>query len=169
MSFASSITRTLTLGILVAGITLAGCLAGLSLAQSPPQGPPLADVIPSDTASAPEAQDPEAAVRLFIEQNQKQAESQLKNLKDEAERLRARLQKVEAGIKRWETYLSAIKQSQDVAPPANGEASKAAGTNGPADLLSPDSTKLIGAPAGKAESEAQIPAPKAIEPPPPSR
>jgi len=66
-------------------------------------------------------EDPEKVVKVFVEQNKKQAETQLKNLKDEAEKLRTRLQKVEAGIKRWETLLEALKQSQVVAsfdPPA---------------------------------------------------
>jgi hypothetical protein len=43
------------------------------------------------------------------------AETQLKNLRDEAEKLRARLQKVEAGIRRWETLLTAL-QASEVAP-----------------------------------------------------
>ena len=58
----------------------------------------------------------------FVEQNQKMAESQLKNLKDEEAKLRDRLRKVEAGIKRWESLLGALKQSQGsvaVASPGN--------------------------------------------------
>ena len=58
----------------------------------------------------------------FVEQNQKLAESQLKNLKDEQAKLRARLQKVEGGIRRWETLVGALKQTQGsvvVASPAN--------------------------------------------------
>jgi hypothetical protein len=66
--------------------------------------------------------DPEKAAMAFVEQNQKLAESQLKNLKDEQAKLRARLQKVEGGIKRWEALVGALKQSQGsvvVASPAN--------------------------------------------------
>ena len=56
--------------------------------------------------------DPERGVIVFVEENQKHAESQLKALKEEAEKLRARLTKVEAGIKRWDRVLEALKQSQ---------------------------------------------------------
>ena len=56
--------------------------------------------------------DPEKAALAFVEQNQKMAESQLKNLKAEEAKLRDRLRKVEAGIKRWESLLGALKQSQ---------------------------------------------------------
>ncbi len=48
----------------------------------------------------------------FVEQNQKMAESQLTSLKAEEAKLRDRLRKVEAGIKRWESLLGALKQSQ---------------------------------------------------------
>jgi hypothetical protein len=51
---------------------------------------------------------------VFVEQNRKQAEAQLKSLKDEAERLRSRLQKVDAGIRRWETLLEALRQSERI-------------------------------------------------------
>jgi hypothetical protein len=59
-----------------------------------------------------DSDDPEKAALAFVEQNQKLAESQLKNLKDEEAKLRARLQKVEGGIRRWEALLGALKQSQ---------------------------------------------------------
>jgi hypothetical protein len=59
-----------------------------------------------------ESDDPEKAALAFVEQNQKLAESQLKNLKDEEGKLRSRLQKVEGGIRRWEALLGALKQSQ---------------------------------------------------------
>jgi hypothetical protein len=61
---------------------------------------------------ASDSEDPEKAAVAFVEQNQKLAESQLKSLKAEETKLRARLQKVEGGIKRWETLLGALKQSQ---------------------------------------------------------
>jgi len=73
-----------------------------------------ASVPPSATASALLDEDPERVVKAFVEQNQKLAETQLKNLNDEAEKLRTRLHKVEAGIKRWETLHEALKQSQVV-------------------------------------------------------
>ena len=59
-----------------------------------------------------ETDDPEKNVRAFVEQNRKVAESRLKSLKDEAEKLRSRLQKVEAGIKRWEALLTALQTSE---------------------------------------------------------
>jgi hypothetical protein len=93
---------------------------------------PTADLLASGANSAPESpielspindpDDPEKAAMAFVEQNQKLAESQLKNLKDEQAKLRARLQKVEGGIKRWESLVGALKQSQGsvvVASPAN--------------------------------------------------
>ena len=66
----------------------------------------------ADSLTPNPAEDPEKAALAFVEQNQMQAESQLKNLKDEEANLRARLRKVEAGIKRWESLLGALKQSQ---------------------------------------------------------
>jgi hypothetical protein len=78
-----------------------------------------APAIDSELAAAPvdhrnisDQDDPEMAAVAFVEQNQKMAESQLKNLIAEQTKLRERLQKVDAGIKRWETLLSALKQSQ---------------------------------------------------------
>jgi hypothetical protein len=59
---------------------------------------------------AGENDDPEKTVQAFVAQNRKVAESQLKNLKDEGEKLRARLQKVEGGIKRWEALLAALEK-----------------------------------------------------------
>ena len=48
--------------------------------------------------AGPGNDDPEKNARAFVEQNRKVAQGELKNLKDEAERLRTRLGKVEAGI-----------------------------------------------------------------------
>jgi hypothetical protein len=64
---------------------------------------------------AGENDDPEKTVQAFVEQNRKVAESQLKNLKDEGEKLRGRLQKVEGGIKRWEALLAALEKSSAAA------------------------------------------------------
>jgi hypothetical protein len=58
-----------------------------------------------------ENEDPAKAAQDFVEQNQKVAETQLKNLRDEEAKLRARLQKVEAAIKRWEALVSALNVS----------------------------------------------------------
>ncbi len=58
--------------------------------------------------------DPEKDAQAFAEQNRKLAESQLKTLKEEEARLRARLQKVESGIERWQALLEALTQSESV-------------------------------------------------------
>ena len=76
--------------------------------QSAPAPVPVA---PGD-ATAAEVDDPEKVATAFLEQNQKLAEAHLKTLKEEAEKLKARLLKVEAGIKRWDSLLGALKQSQ---------------------------------------------------------
>ena len=73
-------------------------------------GPQAAEAPPGLPAN--EIDDPEKAASAFVDQNQKHAEAQLKTLKEEAEKLRARLTKVEAGIKRWDRVLEALKQSQ---------------------------------------------------------
>ena len=60
-----------------------------------------------------EMDDPEKTATAFLEQNQKLAETNLKALKEEAEKLKARLAKVEAGVRRWERLLEApLKQSE---------------------------------------------------------
>jgi len=56
--------------------------------------------------------DPEKAAQAFVQENEKLAELQLKALKDEADKLRARLRKVEAGIKRWQSLKEALQRSQ---------------------------------------------------------
>ena len=70
--------------------------------------------VSSNPSTAADSEDPEKAVQSFVEQNQKEAETQLKNLRDEQAKLRARLQKVEAGIKRWEVLVEALKMSKNV-------------------------------------------------------
>lgn len=75
------------------------------------QSPPFANQSPS--AEPPDAaEDPEKAATVFVEQNEKHAEAQLKALRDEEAKLRDRLRKVEGGIKRWESLLGALKQSR---------------------------------------------------------
>jgi hypothetical protein len=89
---------------------------------SPTTPPGLDTAAPSP--AAPEADDPEKNARAFVERNRKEARDELKKLKDEAERLRTRLGKVEAGIRRWETLLAALDHSEkgvtlnDAPPPA---------------------------------------------------
>ncbi len=52
--------------------------------------------------------DPDAQARTFLERNRREAEGQLKALRDEAAQLKARLARVEAGIRRWEALADAL-------------------------------------------------------------
>lgn len=76
-------------------------------------------------AVAPPNDDPEKNAGDFVERNRKVAQDELKKLKDEAEQLRARLAKVEAGIRRWEGLVAALDQGDKAAamlkpaPPPN--------------------------------------------------
>jgi len=56
--------------------------------------------------------DPEKDAQAFVDENRKVAEARLKALTDEANKLRARLQKIEAGIRRWQLLLEAMKQHE---------------------------------------------------------
>ena len=78
---------------------------------STPGAPPPIDPTASSPAG-PTNDDPEKNARAFVEQNRKVAQDELKKLKDEAERLRTRLGKVEAGIRRWEALLAALENSE---------------------------------------------------------
>jgi hypothetical protein len=71
------------------------------------------DNAPGATSAAYASADPEKAALAFLAENQKLAESQLKNLRDEESKLKARLAKVQAGIKRWESLVEALKQSKE--------------------------------------------------------
>jgi hypothetical protein len=81
---------------------------GFNSAPNPP-----AEVV-VNPSTPPESEDPEKAVQSFVEQSQKVAETQLKNLRNEQAKLRARLQKIEAGVKRWEALVEALKMSTNV-------------------------------------------------------
>jgi hypothetical protein len=76
------------------------------------EDPATADSSAGSSSAASTSADPEKAALVFVLENQKLAESQLKNLKDEESKLKARLLKVEAGIQRWESLVEALKQSQ---------------------------------------------------------
>jgi hypothetical protein len=85
--------------------------AGPFTGKTSDKAPAPVTVAPGDAAA--ETDDPEKVATAFVDQNQKLAETHLKTLKDEAEKLRARLTKVEAGIKRWDRLLEALKQSRN--------------------------------------------------------
>jgi hypothetical protein len=72
---------------------------------------------PEPNAPSPESDDPEKQAQAFVEQNRKVAQDELKKLRDEAERLRARLGKVEGGIRRWEALLAALESGETAKRP----------------------------------------------------
>ncbi|AMV38849.1 hypothetical protein [Planctomyces sp. SH-PL62] len=59
--------------------------------------------------------DPDARARSFVERNRKEAEEQLKVLREESAQLKARLGRIEAGIRRWEALADALNRSEDKA------------------------------------------------------
>jgi hypothetical protein len=93
--------------------------------------PPPADRLPPPAHTAPRSpfaldpnnemaipandDDPEKTVQAFISQNRNVAQSHLVRLKEEERLLRSRLERVEAGIKRWEALLSALEKSGVIA------------------------------------------------------
>jgi hypothetical protein len=58
------------------------------------------------------ASDPEKTAQSFVDGCRKEAEENLKALTTEAEQLRARLARLDSGIKRWERLLTALKSAQ---------------------------------------------------------
>jgi hypothetical protein len=92
--------------------------------SAPPQVAPStvtgigAAVVVSSPAD-PANDDPDQNARAFVERNRKEAQDELKKLKEEAERLRTRLGKVEAGIRRWDSLLAALDNSERIAPPGS--------------------------------------------------
>jgi hypothetical protein len=53
--------------------------------------------------------DPEAAAASFVERSTKEADDAIKTLSKEAEALRARLEKVETGLARWQAVKNALE------------------------------------------------------------
>jgi hypothetical protein len=73
---------------------------------------------PPTVAQEPAAgagEDPEKSAQSFVERNQKEAEEHLKALTAEAEQLRARLTRLESGIRRWQVLVNALRSAQGVA------------------------------------------------------
>jgi hypothetical protein len=101
--------------------SLKGESSPLPAGSTPSAGAPAPVTIGPDHA-ATEADDPEKVAIAFLEQNQKLADAQLKALKEEAEKLKARLTKVESAIKRWDRLLGALKGSQESAGTEKGSA-----------------------------------------------
>jgi hypothetical protein len=73
----------------------------------PPGPPPAKSVIPPENVVG---DDPMGVVDSFLKRNRKETEDSIKALNLEAESLRARLQKVEAALARWQTISAALNQ-----------------------------------------------------------
>ncbi len=73
--------------------------------------PPSSSAAQSHSASF--LDDPELAAQSFVERNQKEAEDHLNALVAEAQQLRARLAKLESGIRKWQGLANALKISQE--------------------------------------------------------
>jgi hypothetical protein len=77
-----------------------------------PSIPTIGQALPPAKERAPETNlptaDPEAAAIAFVERSQKEADEAIRALGKEAEALRSRLQKVEAGLARWESVKEAL-------------------------------------------------------------
>jgi len=113
--------------------------------ESPSTSPALGIPAPAQRGSAasepvgirtlPESQpaastdDPEQSAQSFMERSQKEAEDHLRALTAEAQQLRARLAKLESGIKKWQCLVSALKASegQPIASTANPPGAEEAG------------------------------------------
>ena len=88
--------------------------AGLSPVASEPKAaePTIARLPSAEPGPATANDDPELSAQSFVERNEKEAEERLKALTAEAEQLRARLNKLESGIKKWENLVNALKTAQ---------------------------------------------------------
>jgi hypothetical protein len=62
-------------------------------------------------AATPAGDDPERAAQDFADRTRKEADAAIKSLTAEAETLRARLRKVEAGLQRWQALQTALDQN----------------------------------------------------------
>jgi hypothetical protein len=96
-----------------------------------PSPPPVPHRLPALTENQPASStdDPEQSAQSFVERNQKEAEDHLRALTAEAQQLRARLAKLESGIKKWQGLVSALmsSQGQPVTSTANAPGAEDAG------------------------------------------
>jgi hypothetical protein len=99
----------------------------------------------------PAAEDPMGAVESFLQRNQKEADDSIKALTQEAEALRARLQKVESALGRWKGVAQAL------------ELQSRSGVNSPP----PVPQNKLGEPGPEAGPEL-LPASETLVPPPPA-
>jgi hypothetical protein len=85
-------------------------LPGISPAADANIAPPQAPATEEPPVAASE--DPEKSAQSFVERSRKEAETQLKVLTGEAEHLRARLARLETGIKKWQSLVNALRTAQ---------------------------------------------------------
>lgn len=76
---------------------------------------------------APGIEDPSATVDAFLQRNRKEADDSIQALNREAEALRARLARVEAGLVRWRAVSAALNAEAKRAPVASTVAPDPAG------------------------------------------
>ena len=109
----------------------------------------------------PIAEDPMAEVDSFLDRNRKEADEAIKSLSAEAETLKARLQKVEAALARWQAVAGALNE---------GNPSLVEPTPGPAGRVPWRQPELAPAPTQDVEGPppGQRPVPAPVEERPPS-
>ena len=121
--------------------------------------PPPSRVLPSSSGAAYQTErlmaDPEAAAKGFIEKSTKEADEAIKALSREAEILRARLQKVEAGLVRWQGVKAALESN-------NGRAGWR-----PKNEPGIDSSPRVSVPGGSSLPSVPSPAGSTFDPEPP--
>jgi hypothetical protein len=96
--------------------------------------PPSSSAAQSHSASF--LDDPEQAAQSFMERNQKEAEDHLNALVAEAQQLRARLAKLDSGIRKWQGLANALKSSQE-RPNASTTSTSAADDAGDLEPIKP--------------------------------
>lgn len=113
------------------------------------------------------ADDPVGTVESFLQRNRKEADDSIKSLTQEAEMLRARLQKVEAALGRWQAIAGALNQEPkkpseaDPTPVSKPEAG-------------PENPHAVGAPSSEPPSQVKpqesspVPPSLPADPPPPA-
>jgi hypothetical protein len=78
-----------------------------------PGAPSLPPPPAEQPAIAPASDDPMQDVEEFVKRGREQADNSIRALSQEAETLRARLQKVEAALGRWRAVAKALEQGAD--------------------------------------------------------
>jgi hypothetical protein len=142
-------------------------LSGKRDASTPSKAPAPEATLAVSRPVADANDDPEKNVQSFVEQNRKVAEGQLKGLREEAEKLRARLKKVEGGIKRWESLLAALEKSEAIASPKGLTLTDPRARTLNSDAL--ESAPIEKAPEGSREIKSDLPPPVELDPAPAPR